>query len=58
MSIAGRPAEVLYAGAAPRFVGVRRSTFDCRTDFQPTAFSVSVTVGGAESRQGITVWAR
>jgi uncharacterized protein (TIGR03437 family) len=57
ITIAGRPAEVLYSGAAPGFVGTMQ--FNVRLPLDPPAqgsVSVTLLMENQASRSGTTLW--
>jgi uncharacterized protein (TIGR03437 family) len=61
VDISARPAEVLYAGAAPGLTGVAQVNVRLPDDLpiQGTErVSVVLKVGSASSRQGVTFWAK
>ena len=51
-------AEVLYAGTAPGLVGVTQINVRLPEGLPAGRVSVMLTVAGAESRPGITIWIR
>jgi uncharacterized protein (TIGR03437 family) len=59
-AIAGRAAEVLYAGPAPTLVGVAQINVRVPADLPEGTqrAAVLVTVGGASSRSGVILWVR
>jgi uncharacterized protein (TIGR03437 family) len=59
-TIAGRPAEVLYAGPAPTLVGVAQINARIPADLPEGTqrAAVVVMVGGASSRSGVVLWVR
>jgi uncharacterized protein (TIGR03437 family) len=62
VTIGDRSAEILYAGAAPGLVGVSqinaRVPADVPLDAPQVQAGVVVTVGGAASIPGITIWVK
>ncbi len=62
VTIGDRSAEILYAGAAPGLVGVSqinaRVSADVPLDAPQVQAGVVVTVGGAASIPGITIWVK
>ncbi len=57
--IAGLPVEVLYAGAAPGFVGLMQINVRLPTGFFPAGkLPVTLYVGAAASQPGVTVWVK
>jgi uncharacterized protein (TIGR03437 family) len=62
VTIGDRSAEILYAGAAPGLVGVSqinaRVPADVPLDAPQVPAGVVVTVGGAASIPGITIWVK
>jgi uncharacterized protein (TIGR03437 family) len=59
LKLANVPAEVLYAGEAPGLVGLLQVNARVPADFpEGTLGSVVLSVGGAESRVGVTFWVK
>jgi uncharacterized protein (TIGR03437 family) len=62
ITIAARPAEILYAGSAPGMVGVIqfnvRVPLDLPVQGSSDRATIGLTIGGLSSRQGIVFWAR
>ncbi len=62
VSIAGRAAEILYAGAAPGFAGVMqinaRIPADIPLDAVPQRAPVVLKAGDSVSRDGVTFWVK
>lgn len=56
--VAGQAAEVLYTGTAPGYLGVSQINVRLPETLPAGRVSVMLTVGGAESRPGITVWVK
>jgi uncharacterized protein (TIGR03437 family) len=62
LAIAGQPAEIVFAGAAPGLVGVMqvnvRIPLDVPVAAAPDRASLTLTVGGHASRSGIAFWVK
>ena len=61
VEISARPAEILYAGAAPNFAGVTQINVRLPADLPISGterVSVALVIGGISSRQGVTFWAK
>jgi uncharacterized protein (TIGR03437 family) len=59
LSIAGQPAEILYAGPAPTLVGVAQINARIPATLNDSSRAALVlTVGAAASRTGVVIWVR
>ena len=59
LKMANAPVEVLYAGEAPGLVGLLQVNARIPADFpEGDRGSVMLSVGGVESRVGVTFWVK
>ena len=58
VTLAGRQAEILYAGPAPTLVGVTQVNARVPADAPAGRAAVVLTVGAASSRSGVVLWVK